>query len=232
MYDPGEDPTAGLPPDPTQTQAIASQWEAFLGRLGQAAQNPNVLAAGVGFGTSLMAPRSFGDNATSQIGRAIGSGAETINRREAMDIKQQEADSKQDLRGAQADAATARSQAAASGVNTAEARLALRESEMSQRRTLAEISASNRLGQMYYTAKAKHDKDRAVFTDMPPFPDFNTWRAQNPALAAVPINTTESGVTGTEIPPAPADPAQRVAGKQYLAKDGTTVTWNGKNWQR
>lgn len=104
-FTPGVDQTPFAGIDPQTFEQTKAQWNTFLGQ-------PQGRAALLSMGLALMQPPSFGDNPTSQIGRAIGSGGEAVNRVEAMDIKKQEADSKAELRGSQALAAEARADAA------------------------------------------------------------------------------------------------------------------------
>lgn len=111
-----EDPTAGLP-QPGHFEQLTDQWNTFL-------SDPRGRGAILQMGLALMQPRGFGDTGAGQVGRAIGAGGEQVGRREAMDIKEQEAASKQELRGAQAAAQEARAGTAAANANTAATRAA------------------------------------------------------------------------------------------------------------
>lgn len=103
---PTADPTAGLP-DAGTFENIRDQWMTFLDK-------PGGRGALLNAGIALLQPPSFGDTPASQIGRAIGHAGEGVARTEAMDLRQQEAASKAELRSAQAGAAEARAGAAGS----------------------------------------------------------------------------------------------------------------------
>lgn len=96
-FTPGVDqaPNAGV--DPGTFDRIRNEWGAFL-------SDPQGRAALMSAGLALMQPPSFGDNATSQIGRAIGSAGQSAQLMEAQDLKRSEFESKDLMRDAQAEA--------------------------------------------------------------------------------------------------------------------------------
>lgn len=71
-----------LPFDQTQQPQsdVTSQWNNFLSQ-------PGAGQFMLGMGINLMQPRHFGDNFTSQLGRAIGSGAEAASAGEVQEAK-------------------------------------------------------------------------------------------------------------------------------------------------
>lgn len=115
MADQGSDPTQNLM-GPEAFNGIREQWNTFL-------DQPGGRAALLSAGLALMQPPSFGDTAASQIGRAIGTAGEAVGRREAMDIKQQDAENKAALAEARIGAAGARSGAAAERLDFAREKL-------------------------------------------------------------------------------------------------------------
>ena len=97
---------------------IKSQWNSFLSK-------PEGQAALLSFGINMLQPPSFGDNPLAQAGRALGHAGQTVGNIEAMDIKKQEASSKEDLRAAQADKASLAALAQGQAAQTAQAKLGL-----------------------------------------------------------------------------------------------------------
>jgi len=97
-FNPGQDATPFGGIDPETFNRVRSEWDGFLA-------NPQGRAALLSSGLQLMQPPSFGDTGASQIGRAIGAGGESASRNQAMDLKEREADSKDELRQARATSA-------------------------------------------------------------------------------------------------------------------------------
>lgn len=96
-FTPGQDaaPTAGV--EPGTFDKIRGEWGAFL-------SDPRGQAAMMSMGLALTQPPSFGDNAVSQVGRAVGSMGESGRLMEAQDLKRTEAESKDEARQAQSEA--------------------------------------------------------------------------------------------------------------------------------
>lgn len=94
-FTPGVDGTPVV--DPDTFGKIRSEWDAFIG-------DPRGRAALLSTGLAMMQPPSFGDTFTSQLGRALGAGGSSVRATEALDLKQQEADSKDESRQAQSEA--------------------------------------------------------------------------------------------------------------------------------
>lgn len=98
--------------DPATAPDITSTWSAALG-------DPGVRAALLQGGLSLMQPASFGQTGPGQLAQAIGAGAEAYGRQDTentkdalanrgMSVKEQEADSRDEKRGADATIAEGR----------------------------------------------------------------------------------------------------------------------------
>jgi hypothetical protein len=185
-----------LPFDPFSPIADPAAFEQVQANLGNFMQNPAGRAALLSTGLALMQPPSFGDNAVSQLGRALGSAGETVNRTEAMDLKEREQDSKADLRSSQALAAESRAAASAARAETAGARLgtqaerlALAEKEQSFRQERALTGTKLRLAiahQNYVKDVAKRNENARVLggpvESVDPFP---VWLEKNPALKSL-----------------------------------------------
>lgn len=195
------------PPDP----GIVSQIQSALG-------DPRAQAALLTFGLNMMQPPSFGDNATSQIGRAVGEAGESGRSLDTQEQKQMEAESKSDLRGAQADAAQAKSASAASAADAAAQRLQFQrdklESEQRSRELQQRVVTSGKY-QDYLTAlnnanlkaQSAHAKQKFLEPDLPDFVpqqpiDFQTYVATHGLVG--PSQMGPGGGGGTTAAPAPA----------------------------
>lgn len=115
---PGQGAPKDTAPPPEQTAGIADQWRGWIG-------DPHNRAAMIQFGLALSQPISAGQNVGGHFGQALGQAGEASDRVTAEQQREEELASKQELRGAQADAADARAGARAAGLGTAEARLEL-----------------------------------------------------------------------------------------------------------
>ncbi len=101
---PAVDPTAGIA-DPETFNNIRNQWSSFI-------EQPGNRAFLLQTGLALMQPPSFGDNPASQIGRAVGAGAEAATRQQVIESKLAESESKAEANIARAGEAGARAGAA------------------------------------------------------------------------------------------------------------------------
>lgn len=207
-------------------------------------EDPRIRAAMLQTGLALMQPPSFGDNFTSQFGRAIGSGGEAAQRMAVENRAQTEAASRQDLRGAQAEAAGARAETAGARSDTAASRLALERLKMEALNDRNRISGRIRL-QNAYNAWVKNinaENSLKPAGQQTQVPDFQTWLSQrDPELvkalqlsgggtgqgAGAVDETVDEGVH----PPAPRNAADRVEGMTYQGANGP-VKWLGGKWVR
>jgi len=130
VYDPlpGAEAAATSAATPGPMGDIAGRWRDWM-------QDPGNRASLMQFGITLMQPLGYGQNAVSKFGEALGAGGEAAARREALDIKQQEAASKADLRESQALRAESGAREAA---GTAEARRQVAEAATSKAETAAQ----------------------------------------------------------------------------------------------
>lgn len=168
------------------TGELTNQWMNFL-------NDPRGRAALLSFGTQLMQPTNFGQTPMGNLGAAIGAGSEGAMNQEKLDMAQQEAASKQDLRGAQAESAISRAAAAEARANAAGANSA----NMATRLQIAQLTQDNlnernRLGntirvQQEYRNYAKGVDDlnrRAQLTGgtQQPKLEFDAWLNKYPHL--------------------------------------------------
>lgn len=219
-----------LAPEDPQAAAVANPWEAVMA-------NPRTAAALLNFGLAAMQPPSFGDNFGSQVGRAIGSGAEAVGRQEEMDRRQQEADTKAMLREQQANLAAERARTAGAGLSNATMRL---QNEQLRQQGLQERAQAGNYLRAYVAhnvAKARHDRAEAdkekaaVFTGQPyvakPYPEFNP----SAYGVAPPSGIEPPSSAGSSSSSAGAAAA---SGGDYIASDGkgNRVRWdpNSNTW--
>jgi hypothetical protein len=214
-FTPGEDntPFAGI--DPRAFEQIKANIGSFMG-------NPGGQAALLSAGLALMQPPSFGDNAASQIGRALGTAGETVGRRETMDLKEREQESKAELRGSQALAAESRAAAAEARAGTAGARLGNQAERLAfQERSLEAKNERNMLGakirlanqyQNYVKDVAKRNENAKLLGSPPePVESFPDWVNKNPMLknlGLLPQATPTDPDDGTPVPPAASTTSQ------------------------
>lgn len=226
---PTADPTAGLP-DMGTFEQLRNQWATFL-------DDPRGRAALLSTGINLMQPPSFGDTGASQIGRAIGAGGETLNRTEAMDLKQQEADSRAQLREAQAGAAGARAGAAGSAATLASERL-------QNQRTLGNLGARVKLSGMYQgyvqgvqkrnqAAQLQYEKDKILYPDRPPpqpeqAQDMNTWMQSNPLVRDLGLGGDLPGASAGGTPVPAIQPGEIRRGYRFKGGDPA----NENDWEK
>lgn len=242
VFDPGGG-MAGLVPNFDQ---LSGNINTFLG-------NPRVQGALLSTGLALMQPPSFGDNATSQIGRAIGAGGESLRIGDAQDlaerkqrVAEQEAGSKGDLREAQAAAAGARSDAAASRATAATDRLEFQKRTQESNERLKSLALQIQLSKAFQTYKAAQEKQNASDALMnpgkapTPVLGFNDWVATNPHIKDIlagqqsgagvvggDTSVTDNGAGG----PPPRNPADRRPNIPYVDAKGGTVYWDDKQQQ-
>ncbi len=216
-------------------------------RLGAFLDDPNGRAALLSAGLALMQPPSFGDNPTSQIGRAIGAAGESATANQLMGLKEQDADSKATLREAQAGAATARAESAGARADAAGSRLGLQRAQLealNERNLLQNRVRLSGMYQQYVKDTAKRNQDKSLLGGSPdPVLPMNDWIAQNPMLKNMGLispQATPSEGDETEVPAAsntttsaaaqaPRDASQRTAGTVYQTPKGP-LKWTGTGW--
>lgn len=198
--DPFDDPVEG----PVSSPGIMQEWNDAL-------NDPGVRGALLSAGLSLMQPPQFGQTTMGSIGEAIGAAGQSVAQREKMDTVQREADSKEALRGAQADSATSRSETAAARAGTAAAnaqtattRLQLQQQEGDRKKEQGRLSAILRAQGLYQNYVKDVNKRNADVLRTGPAEEvksFDDWIATNPELAA---SITSGSTASTPRKPAPS----------------------------
>lgn len=229
-YDPFT-PAQNSAADPSTFEALRNQWSSFL-------SDPQGRAALLSAGLTMMQPQNFGEDTFSQLGRAIGAAGESATANEAMDLKKQEAESKADLRGAQATAAESRAATAGARADTSAANLTLKQEQLkaaNERNLLGNRVRLSGMYQNYVKDVAQRNQSASLLNPgAPPEPilPIGDWIKQNPMLKNLglvgnDISTTE---TPTETPTtaAPSGLPPEAAGR---LREGTITTFgNGQRW--
>ena len=177
------DPTAGLP-DANSFADIQDQWNNFLAK-------PGGQAALMQFAVNLAQPPSFGDTALSRGFRALGGAGEAQGRVEAMDVAQQEAQSKEALRTSTGELQAERA------AHLGDVQATARESRQ-DKLTIARLGANYKLRALYEKNKSDFEKD---IISRPPlgtpgheFPSYSEWLVSSPEAAGL---AAEAGITTT-----------------------------------
>jgi len=197
--------------------------------------DPRGRAALLQMGLTAMSPQGWGDTTSGQIARAIGSGGEAATRGEAMDIRKSEAESKQDLRAAQATTAEARAGSAGMSAELSRQRLANQAQllDIQRERTSASTAiGQSRLYQAYREAVQKRNEN-VLRTGPPEKPlGLHEWKVQMGLAQA----ESQGDETATPTAPAvtapresvrvqtPAEAAGLPVGTPYVTPDGRRFT--------
>lgn len=191
---------------------VAGQWRNFL-------SNDNNRAALVQFGLGMMQPMDVGQSPLGQVGQAIGGVGELADRRQKLDIAQTEADSKQALRGSQAEAAEARANTAATRASAATDRFAATQ-ENTRLRVAAQLYGQYESYRKNLTTLNERKKLMDPTAPVEPMLDFESWAAKNPGVSAALGGAPASpSLPASETPPAPG--ARKAPnGKWYVQKNG------------
>jgi hypothetical protein len=242
-FTPGTDQTPFAGVDPGTYDHLRSQWSSFL-------DDPKGRAAIMSMGLALTAPPNFGDNALSQIGRAVGAGGQSAQLMESQDLKRTEQESKDAMREAQAQsrlmtagAAEQRAEAASARLGTAGANLELRRQALDNALQGRNTAARLRLSQMYQNDVARINKENAnaavLSQPLKPILPFRDWVANNPSLRSLGLLDDTGQAPGTEdiVPPAADTTSQPVGGpkpgevrKGYRFKGGNPA--DQSNWEK
>lgn len=136
-----------------------SQFDAFKSGWDQYLQHPGMAGAALSFAGQLAQPPQFGQNGFGHLMEAVGTAGSGIRQTEALDMKQQEADSKQALRESQADQATSRAGAAESRSNSAADRMRLEEARQSGLQDRALMKGQSSFLHEFRVAEQARDKE-------------------------------------------------------------------------
>jgi hypothetical protein len=228
-FNPGTDNTPFAGVDPGTFDNIRQQWGTFL-------DDPKGRAALLSAGLALMQPPNFGDNAASQLGRAIGAGGESARAIEAQDLKKSEADSKDALREASAsakltsaDAATARAEAAGARAGAAGDRLGYQQQRLQDMQERANLQGRLRASIGYQNYVNKENSARLLEPNRPPPMDRDAWMRANgleDILTPRPSGTSAPAEEDLTPVPAAADTTSRPT---LSAADQQALQWANAN---
>lgn len=223
--------------------ALKSQWDQTLA-------DPRGQAAVLSFAAQALQPRQFGQSTAGLLGESLAKGGEAIRGIDTQEMKKEELQSKQDLREAQANAASARADTATTRTDLSGARLAL------QQQGQENVQSRNVMGgrlrvQTLYNQEKKAAEDAARKADLlglpapAKVPSFFDWLATKPEYHSLYEGTGTMGQgspatappTGTPTPtapnsgvaPAPTKPTDRVKGTYYETPQGP-LQWTGTGW--
>lgn len=175
----GQPPAQAAPPPQPDVNGLAKRWNDWI-------STPQNRAALIQFGVALSQPIAAGQNWGGQVGAALGSAGEASDRVTAQQMKEQELESKQELRSAQATAAEARAGAAGARAGAAQQGIEMRMMQFQGLQDRARLNAMVRL-QMgysnYINNVRKQNQNRAII-GQPLLPELSQqdWVASNPDL--------------------------------------------------
>lgn len=179
---------------------VASEWSDALAK-------PNVRAALLQAGLSLLQPPSFGQTTGGQIGQAIGSAGEALDRQERSQLAQQEADSKATLREARAAAAEARAGAVGAGLDVRRGQLEVAQQKLGIQQLFANMRQDAQDRRTYQQYLGVWGRDVNNFGKTPP--SYEDWRKMH----GLPPVTQPTGVPGAGDPTKPTQDWQTYFGK-------------------
>jgi hypothetical protein len=189
------DPVAGLI-DPKTYQDISQQWNTFL-------SDPKGRAAMLQTGIAMSQPLAWGQSNFGALTGALGSGGEAVGRVEAMDLKQQEAESKAQLRDAQSMMAETRARESGAKSDIAAERLRNQQDAL-------KLKAWSDLRKGYETYRKNVEAENSnILRTAPPTPvlPIDEWIRTQPSARAAAEASGLFGTTGTTQPGTFAEPS-------------------------
>lgn len=177
--------------------------------------DPRLRTALLSSGLALMGTPQWGQNVTSQLASAIGTGGEAVAHQEAMDIKKQEAESKEALREAQANVAGAR--AGSQADRLAFQRYALQQQSENQ---LAARQTQTMGHYITYQKGANAINEKRSVMGEPPLPvkPYTQWLQED-----FPLVAARFGIPAVAAPGAPGAPAAATS------QDDQALAWAEAN---
>lgn len=215
-------------------------------------QNPKMAGAILSMAGAMAQPAQFGQTGFGHIMGALGAGGESVRMNEKLDLAQQEAESKGELRAAQGDAAQARAATAETRAGAATDRLGMeqfKQGEISKRNLLGRriqfLTQLDRTRLAVEKANANADLMRQPKQPVPSMTDPQ-YRKTAIELGLIdedgnPLSGAhEAGAPGATPPSAaattpktyataPTDPKQRTIGQTYQTPKGP-MDWTGTGW--
>lgn len=216
-------------------------------------KDPRMSGAILSMAGALAQPMQFGQTGFGHAMSALGAGGESVRTNEKLDLAQQEAESKGELRAAQGDAAQARAATAETRANAATDRLGMeqyKQGEISKRNLLGRriqfLTQLDRTRLAVEKANANADLMRQPKQPVPSMTDPQYRKTAielglideegNPLSGASEAGTSAAtppsaaAATPPSYPTAPSDPKARIAGTTYQTPKGP-LTWTGTGWQ-
>jgi hypothetical protein len=232
-----------LNPTPEQKVDLASQWKGWI-------ENPENRTALMQFGLSMMQPIGLGQTSLGHFGQAVGEGGEAVDRRRKMELLEEEAGSRQDLRSAQAQSAESRAGVAAERARLAETSADVARGRLGVAKERLELDRERETGRMkrgglsnavrlqgqyrqYLSDVEKRNTQADLLGGQKTTPlSYQEWIKQNPSLSPPQPEEEvdpDEVAPAVEAPPAPRNPAERKANTVYQTPKGP-LKWTGKGW--
>lgn len=215
-------------------------------------QNPKMAGAILSMAGAMAQPQQFGQTGFGHIMGALGAGGDSVRMNEKLDLAQQEADSKGELRAAQGDAAQARAATAETRATAATDRLGMeqfKQGEISKRNLLGRrIQFLTQLDRTRLEVEKANAKADLLRQEKKPVPQMTDPQYRKTAIELGLIDedgnplsgshTAEPGATPPSAtattpqtyPTAPPDKNARTVGQTYQTPKGP-MTWTGTGWQ-
>jgi hypothetical protein len=185
-------------PQPEQGGGIFGRWKDWL-------SEPANSSALIGFGAQMLQPRAAGQTFAGSLGQALSTGGEAAANIQKQDLAEREVESKEDLRGAQAEKAQAQQAADAQYWENQQQRLRETETHNTLGEYMAKQTAVNKANaeiEKRNSAKMSTDPSREAPLPMPTLQEHLAERAIARAGAA---RGPTHGTNGKQIDPRAVD---------------------------
>lgn len=189
----GGDPASGV--DPNTFGQLQSQWNTFL-------NSPQGQGALLSIGAGLAQPPAWGQSGFAHAMGSLAAGGEAIRTGEKMDLAQQEAASKQELRSATAMKAEAGASVAGANANAAQTRLQLQQVENTRKQEQGDVQRRTAIAVAYGRYKDQIEKGN-LLKKTPDQPlSYQDWlRANGLDSVASPVASQPAMTPGAGLPP-------------------------------
>jgi hypothetical protein len=225
---PGQNDNTDTSPEPGAMAGLADGWRNWMA-------DPHNRAALMQFGVTLSQPISAGQNWMGQVGSAFGSAGEASDRITTEEDKQQELESKQDLRSSQAGLAEERAKHAGDISDSKARELALKQSaqdltdqsriQKAYNDHLKQVDAANKniATQNLFAPKGK---ERPMLNSLSPEEFAARYRGMGATGNIPPVSGAVPAASAAAPVPvqSPEDVAKLPSGTRYLTPDGRTGT--------
>lgn len=202
--------------------------------------DPRAQAAILSIAGGLAQPPQFGQTGFGHFMSSVGAGGESVRQNEALDLKQQEADSKAILRESQAALAGAKAETSGARSDTSAARLELQRQANEDKNTRNSLGNVIRFQRMYqdHVKALQTANQKAALLGQPavPVPSFNEWSAKSPQLTSMlglsakdtSLATGDETLPDSASPTAGGDPNE---GRTATGPGGKKKIWRNGGWQ-